>query len=133
MGKAAKRRNERRKNFLASLAQEDPQRFNSEWDFRLGSWLEEIRTSFRHGLIDARPVFNVIDKALNLLRECGDTAMKLQFQRTHDILSTECIRIVSIHCGSDVAGTYRNVFYRLNQRYEFLDYNPRHIRGREKK
>jgi len=125
MGKAAKRRNERRRNFLARLAQEDSQRFNSEWDFRIGSWLEEIRTSFRHGLIEARPVFNILDKALDLLRECGDTAMKLQFQRTYDIISTECVRVVAGHCGS--------ALYTLNQRYGFLNYNPRNINGSKKK
>lgn len=125
MGKAAKRRNERRKNFLAWLAQEDPERFCSEWDFRIGSWCEEIRTSFRHGFIEAKPVFKILDKALDILRECGDMAMRLQFKRTYDILSTECVRVVAGHCGNEL--------YRLNQKYGFLDYNPRHINCEEKK
>lgn len=126
MGKAAKRRNERRKNFLACLAQEDPQKFNSEWDFRLGSWLEEIRTGFRQGFIDAKPVFNVLDKALNLLKECGDAAMRLQSQRTCDVLSTACVRVVAGHCGDELN--------RLNQKYGFLNYHPKNIKenGRHK-
>ncbi len=123
MGKAASRRNYRRQEFLSRLAQEDPQRFNSEWDFRLGSWLEEIRAGFRHGFIDARPVFNILDKALNLLRSCGDTAMKMQFKRTFDILSTECVSVTAGHCGREL--------YRLNQKYGFLDYDPRNINPRE--
>ena len=124
MGKEARLRKEKRNTFLTRLAKEDPQRFNSEWDFRIGSWLEEIRTSFRHGLIEARPVFNVLDKALNLLRECGDIAMKLQFQRTYNILSTECVRVVAGHCGNELN--------RLNN-YVFLKYNPKNINGSKKK
>ncbi len=123
MGKAASRRIIRRQEFLSKLAQEDPQRFYSEWDFRLGSWLEEIRASFRHGLIDARPVFNILDKALDLLRTCGDTAMELQFKRTFDILSTECVSGTADHCGREL--------YRLNQKYGFLDYDHRIINRKE--
>jgi len=102
MGKAASRRNIRRQEFLSRLAQEDPKRFNSEWDFRLGSWLEEIRCGFTCGLMDARPVFNILDKALDLLRGCGETAMKMQFKRTFDILSTECVSVTAGHYGNDL-------------------------------
>lgn len=47
MGKAAMRRNERRKNFLAWLAQEDPARFEREWDKRKESWLKQIHSYVR--------------------------------------------------------------------------------------
>jgi hypothetical protein len=122
MGREARERKERRNTFHSNLkrhAQEDPQRFNSEWDFCIGNYLAEI-AGFRHGFIGVRPVFNVLDKALNLLKECGDAAMNLQFQRTYDILSTACIRATAGHCGNEL--------YRLNQKYGFLDYNPRNIK-----
>jgi hypothetical protein len=125
MGKAARRERNKTTRFLSRLATENPDRFNSEWDFRIGSWLVEIRTGFGHGFIDARPVFNVLEKALNLLKECGDTAMRLQFRRTFDILSTECIRVTARQMP---VGQYGNVLYKINQKYGFLDYDPRNIK-----
>ena len=122
MGRQERERKEKRNTFHANLkrhAQEDPARFNSEWDFCIGNYLAEI-TGFKRGFIDARPVFNVLEKALNLLRECGDTAMRLQFQRTYDILATECVRVTAGNCGNEL--------YRLNQKYGFLDYDPRNIK-----
>jgi len=127
MGRQARERKERTNTFHANLkrhAQEDPERFNSEWDFCIGNYLAEI-SGFRHGMMDTRPVFNVLEKALNLLIECGDTAMRLQFQKTYDILSTECVRVIA---GQIPVGQYGNVLYKLNQKYRFLDYDPRNIK-----
>lgn len=125
MGKAAMRQRRKTIKFLSNLAEQNPERFNSEWDMRLSGWLEEIRVGFRHGFIDACPVFNILDKALDLLKDCGDTAMMLQFKRTFDILSTECVSVTAGHCGRELN--------RLNRKYDFLDYDRRNIKinGRE--
>lgn len=47
MGKATKRRNERRRKFLTKLAQGDPERFEREWDKRKESWLKHIHSYVR--------------------------------------------------------------------------------------
>lgn len=121
MGKAARRERNKTIKFLSGLAQENPERFIDEWDVRLSGWLKEI-TSYKHGFIASNRVFQILESALQLLIDCGDDAIRLQYSDTCDILSTECVKMVAIHSHKE--------FYRLNQKYGFLNYDTRNINKR---
>jgi hypothetical protein len=110
MGKAAERRNERRRKFLAKLSQEDPERFEHEWAKRLESWAGVIWCLAKDGNIQTPPVFEVVDKAKKILTECGERAVELQFKETDNVLSNECCRTLSSHIGLEI--------YRITQRWK---------------
>jgi hypothetical protein len=119
MGKAARRAKSKTVRFLSSLAKENPERFIDEWDGRLNGWLKDIH-SYKHGFIESERVFSIMEKALNILLECGEAAVALQYSNTYEVLSNECCRVVSFHCG-DVRLEYlkKNVMYKLTPNYGF--------------
>ncbi len=110
MGKAAERRRQRRQIFLSRLAQENPERFEHEWAKRIESWADEIWFMAKGGKIDVPSVFSIVDRAKEILSECGDRAMTLQLQETAALLNNECCQVLAINIG-------RNI-YKLNQRWE---------------
>jgi hypothetical protein len=110
MGKAAERRKRRRQMFLSGLAQENPERFEYEWDKRLKSWADEIWFFAKEGKIRAPALFDVADRAKKVLSDCGEKAMKLQFKETKDILENECCQALSPHIGREI--------YRINQEWK---------------
>lgn len=109
MGKAADRRKIRRQQFLSRLAQENPERFEHEWNKRLESWVDAIWSS-KEGKINMPPVFKIVDNAENIFMKCGDKAVELQFGATKDLLENECCQVLAQNIG-------RNI-YKLNQRWE---------------
>ena len=119
MGKAARRERNKTIRFLSGLAKENPERFIDEWDGRLNGWLKDIH-SYKHGFIESERVFSIMEKALNILLECGEAAVALQYSNTYEVLSNECCRVVSFHCG-DVRLEYlkKNVMYKLTPNYGF--------------
>lgn len=119
MGKAATRRNARRQEFLARLAQEDPQRFKAEWTKRLESWAEKIRSSAKEGRMDVPPVFRIVDRAKETLRECGKKAEGLELRATTEALNNECCRALAPHISrTGSRGEVAGEIYRLNAKWD---------------
>lgn len=101
MGKAAERRKASRLRYLATLALANPDRFRSEWDKRMDSWLHEIRR--RAGiLVDNHgetmpPAFDVIKEAERLLHASGLRKDDLEEHRSINILVNECCKVLASH------------------------------------
>lgn len=110
MGKAATRRKERRRRFLARLAQENPERFEREWAKRIESWANEIRLFAKDGDMKAPPVFKIVDRAKETLTGCGEKATELQYKETKDVLANECCQALASNIGRGI--------YRINQRWK---------------
>jgi len=62
-----------------------------------------------------------MEKALNILLDCGREAVSLQYKNTYDVLSNECCKVVSFHCG-DVCLEHlkKNVLYKLGLNTDFF-------------
>ncbi|MEK6689963.1 MAG: hypothetical protein AABY78_01510 [Nitrospirota bacterium] len=110
MGKATTRRKERRRKFLARLAQEDPERFEREWAKRIESWINVIWFFAKDGSIQTPPTFKIVDRAKETLTECGEKAMELEYKETKDVLENECCQALSSHIGKEI--------FRINQRWK---------------
>ena len=94
MGKASRRRQARRAQYLGELAAKDPARFSEEWSKRLESWARVMRQNI-HVLIDehgyATPLSTeVVRFAEEQLAACGPKAVELEAQDTRECLSNEC-------------------------------------------
>ena len=111
MGKAARQRRIRRMKYLSRLAMENPGQFEKEWEKRLSSWLELIRSEagrMKDGRGKAIPaVFERVNDAMAVLERCGEDTYLKYAGEAWDLLSTECCRSF----GSKVD---RNL-YRLNR------------------
>jgi len=94
MGKAAQKRKNHRRNFLAGLSYSNPGRFAIEWEFRLNSWLKEIYNIKRSWIDgdneDERLMFDVVDNAFAILNECAPGVRGAYAQKTFDLLAGEC-------------------------------------------
>ncbi len=110
MGKAAERRNNRRQVYLSLLAQENPEKFKHEWMKRLKSWAIEINMLGKEGKIKTPSVFDVADRAKEMLLGCGDKAVELQYEETQSILENECCRVLAPHIGYEM--------YKINQQWK---------------
>ena len=98
MGKAAQRRKANRRNYLAKLSYDNPKRFESEWAARIESWLCEIRHSarkWRDGKEDQKKIFEVLDEAMEILKECEESICKRLAPETYGLLCHECCDRVS--------------------------------------
>jgi len=101
MGKAAERRKAWRLQFLSSLAERHPERFQEEWNRRVDSWLREIQR--RAGrLVDnyghpVPPAFEVVEAARYLLAECGIREAALENYCSIDVLVNECCKTLARH------------------------------------
>lgn len=113
MGKATDKRRKSRQEFLSRLAQENPEQFKREWTKRVASWADEIRDNGKKGKISVPPVFGVVNKAADVLIECGEQAVDLELRETTESLNNECCRALS----KDMGTKHHNV-YKLNRDYE---------------
>jgi len=105
MGKASRRRKERRKAYLADLAERDPERFAAEWTKRLRSWSKEVNIRLDQdaplpwmatdGQVRDPRAFALVEEALALLAECGQAALDREGEATREILADWCSRAVS--------------------------------------
>ena len=96
MGKAASQRRLKRMKYLVRLARDDPDRFDTEWEKRLSSWLELIRQDAGR-LRDRKnrsipSIFARVDEALTILEACGEKVWRQYAEGTFDLLATECCR-----------------------------------------
>lgn len=123
MGKAAKRRRERRQEFLKKLSLEDHERFELEWGKRLESWSTEIRQRGQGGQIADLPVFRLVDYAKEILEKCGPDAVRLQHKMTEELLKNECCRALTYQIGKEI--------YRINQEWEPDVYFVRNVKGKQ--
>jgi hypothetical protein len=112
MGKASTRRKERRRKFLARLAQENPERFEQEWAKRIESWANEIWFFAKDGKMEVPPVFRIADKAKETLIECGEKAIELRYKETKDVLENECCQALSPHIGRGPKGLKKSLGFR---------------------
>ena len=110
MGKAAARRKQRRQIFLSRLAQDNPERFEREWAKRVDSWADEIWLIAKGGRMDVQPVFSIVDRAKEILAECGERTMKTRHQDTVDLLNNECCQALAPAIGRKI--------YAINQRWK---------------
>jgi hypothetical protein len=94
MGKASRRRQARRSEFLAELAASDPMRFSEEWLKRVESWSRQARHNI--GVLrDAndRPIppnSELVCYAEEQLLACGPQAYALEASFTRECLLNEC-------------------------------------------
>jgi hypothetical protein len=115
MGKAASQRRMKRLKFLVCLAEEEPERFDYEWEKRMSSWLDMIRRDAGR-LIGRKneaipPVFEVITEALTVLGYCGESVYEKYAKETFNILNNECC--------SRLAGHIDPRIFRLNNYANF--------------
>lgn len=116
MSKAAKRQKAKRLKYFKRLSKNDLQKFDSEWEKRISSWMIEIEKNAgrlcdnKGKLIPA--VFSIIDDALNILEECGKDIVNKYAKKTFDLLTTQC-------CISFSKKALPK-FYRLNKRLHEL-------------
>lgn len=101
MGKAAERRKENLKSYLARLAVQDPKRFEVEWEKRLASWLPlwlaDIRKeakSWKEGAGYGKRIFDILDEAMfktmEILQECPQSITEDLGSRVFNLISNEC-------------------------------------------
>jgi len=98
MGRAAQRRKANRRNYLAKLSYHNPKRFEFEWEARLQSWLFEIRRSARNwkdGKENQKSIFEILDEAMEILKECEESICKRLTPETYGLLCHECCDRVS--------------------------------------
>ena len=103
MGKAAEKRKQHRSTFLSSLIENDPARFEIEWERRLAGWIYEIKSSTRKdGDTNEESVFRIVDTAMGILSACGEKTLLLYGERTKDLLENLCCRELSRHFGHEL-------------------------------
>lgn len=103
MGKEARERKENRKTHLSQLAHEDPEKFETEWERKISSWISEINHSLgKEGKMQMRPVFHVVDEAIKILAECGEEAYAIYGEKTKKLLENLCCRHLSRHFGPEL-------------------------------
>ena len=99
MGKATRRRKQRRQQYLGRLARQAPAKFHSEWSKRLESWAKEARR--RAGQLtgeDGGPVpaaFALVETALEELIGCGPEAVNLEYESSKETMLDACCRAVA--------------------------------------
>ncbi len=94
MGPAARRARRKRKKFLLNLSSSQPERFAKEWEKRIQSWLDWIKTHAGRsdpGSGAVYSVFAVVDESLALLESCGEGVYRKYAYTTSDILLNQCI------------------------------------------
>lgn len=96
MGTAADQRRQKRMKFFTTLAKNEPIRFEKEWEKRISSWMENIaRDAGRlknKQKQSVSPVFDRVDEAMDILRNCGKEVYRKYGNHTYDLLTTECCR-----------------------------------------
>lgn len=99
MSKASERRNKRRIKYLLQLVETDSEKFSREWSKRLESWSNQTRrnagTLYPDDNNAEKSVFDIVDKAEEILKQCGQKAYELEAEATREILETECTKAVA--------------------------------------
>jgi hypothetical protein len=94
MGKASRRRQLQRAEFLSELALTDPARFSEEWLKRVESWSRQAKHNMRFLKDDegnTTPLNSeLIHHADDQLAACGQKAYELEAEFTKECLSNEC-------------------------------------------
>jgi len=80
MGKAAKRARSKRNTYFASLAKENPEKFEFEYNKRLSSWIAEIKAG------GANKRRRILSEAYNILNTCGKEIYNKYAPVTYEIL-----------------------------------------------
>lgn len=96
MGKAAIQRRIKRMKYLARIAREEPELFETKWEKRVSSWLEKIRNDAGN-LRDkdnqsVHPVFEHVEEAMAILINCGEETYRRYAGETYELLSMECCK-----------------------------------------
>ncbi|MHB8502250.1 MAG: hypothetical protein ACYDHE_15075 [Candidatus Acidiferrales bacterium] len=93
MGKASRRRQMKRAEFLSELALTDPARFSDEWLRRVESWAREAKqniSDLRDANGNTRPLNSeLLRYADEQLAACGQKAYELEAEFTKECLSNE--------------------------------------------
>lgn len=79
---------------LAQMADEDPRAFAMHWRALLESWAREAQrraaVTVWNGGRPAPSAFDVIDRALQVLKSCGPAAYAQEYNTTVDVLTHAC-------------------------------------------
>ncbi|MDO8721465.1 MAG: hypothetical protein Q7J31_04465 [Syntrophales bacterium] len=70
----------------------------------------ELLGRFKRGTLIGQPLFNIVDHAKKILRECGEKAVTLQVRETASRLNNACCRALAPHIGYDI--------YKINQNWK---------------
>lgn len=101
MHKASMRARRKQRTYLISLSQNNPGRFEKEWEKRLEDWrrlIDERGKRMKDFTGDQyTPLFSVVDHALCLLKECGKKTFNKYSRQMENILYAECARAISIY------------------------------------
>ena len=110
MGKAARRRKDRRQDYLVSLSYKDAEGFDSAWELRMESWESEIRYRARQwtdgGVESHLSVFGVLDEAMAVLEKCA-LPIRIKY-------ASSCYDRLCHECCIRVSGVIDRCLYRLN-------------------
>lgn len=94
MGKAARRRKSRRRNYLAGLSYKDEDYFMFRLEMCVQSWVSEISVLARKWAICEygyqRRIFTVLEEAAEILKECK--VSKEYASEVLDLLGNECCK-----------------------------------------
>lgn len=124
MGKATEKRKKNRIAFLSNLIENDPAKFEIEWERRLAGWIYEIRSSItKEGNMNGALVFSILDNAIQILSACGEKAILMHGKRTKDLLGNLCCMELSSHFGREL--------YRITAVWPEIPYGKNHIRIRK--
>jgi hypothetical protein len=102
MGKATQRREKREAVRLQELAEQHPEQFLKEWQFRIEGWATEIKARARAAAnenvlpSECLPIFDVLTKAERLLDLCGERARRLIGAETRRIIENECCKAIAL-------------------------------------
>lgn len=99
MSKATRKRMRRRQQYLARLAENDPEKFRRQWAKRLESWSNLARRQ-ANLLVDLRrrpvaPCFQIARRAIEELAACGEAALALEGECTRAAMGSECAKAVA--------------------------------------
>lgn len=97
MGKADREKRKRQRT-LKRLAENKPKCFTKQWNLRILSFCGEIRKVAGKTIINDEDKFHsvsdVVEYALSELRLSGDVAFEIAAERTEDILTEVCSKVV---------------------------------------
>jgi hypothetical protein len=104
MMKEAQRQHRKRVKHLATLAVTDPAAFALAWNKRLGSWAEEIQRLAGvlrdHNGVAPPAVFELVNRALIVLKEVGEEEYQTHGRKTKDFLTHVALKAFAMNTGN---------------------------------
>jgi len=100
MRKAAKRRLARQRDRFRILLNDNEEKFTMAWCNYVNGMVIEIRR--RTGLINEREGSELIGRTMDMLKNIGDDALKLQGSKTFDLLSNIFGRSIADACNKNI-------------------------------